>query len=75
MICPYCNKEMEAGYLQTGSRIAWTKEIHKFSILPRKGEIMLENNVFKGVNFQAYICKHCKKILFDYSDKAYEEGQ
>ncbi len=74
MICPYCNKEMEIGYLQTGPRIAWTKKIHKFSLLPKQDEIMLENNVLKGSNFHAYICKHCKKVLFDYSDKVYEEG-
>lgn len=74
MKCPCCDQEMESGYLQTGTRIAWTKKIHKVSLRPRKGEIMLENNVFKGVNFQAYICKQCKKVLLDYSDKDYEEG-
>ncbi len=74
MKCPCCNQEMEAGYLQTGTRIAWTRELHKFSLLPRKGEVILENNVFKGVDFHAQICKHCKKVVLDYSDKNYEEG-
>lgn len=35
---------------------------------------MLENSALKGVNFQAYICKHCKKVILDYSDKDYREG-
>lgn len=74
MKCPYCKEKMEAGYLQTGTRIAWTKAIHKLSLNPRRGEVMLENNMFKGADFQAYICKQCKKVLFDYSDKDYEEG-
>lgn len=74
MKCPSCNEQMELGYLQTGTRIAWTKRIHKISLLPKKGEVMLENNLIKGVNFEAYICKKCKKVLFDYSDKNYEEG-
>lgn len=51
MKCPCCNEEMEEGYLQTGTRIAWTKEIHKNSLLPSKGEVMLQNNMFKGDNY------------------------
>lgn len=74
MRCPYCNEEMEQGYLQTMQRIAWTKKIHKISLLPKDGEVLLENNTFKGANFQAYICKQCKKVLFDYSDKDATEG-
>lgn len=54
---------MDVGYLQTGIRIACTKKIHKVSLFSSK-----------GVNFQAYICKKCKKVLLDYSDKNYEEG-
>ena len=69
MKCPICNQEMEQGYIQTGQRIAWTKNIHKVSLLPKPGEIMLENNVFKGSAFTAFICKSCKKIVMDYSDK------
>lgn len=36
---------------------------------------MLENNVFKGAYFLAYICKPCKKVVLDYSDKKYEESE
>lgn len=74
MKCPSCNDEMEAGYLQTGTRVAWTKKIHKVSLLPKEGELLLQNNLFNGVNFQAHICKECKKVVLDYSDKKYEEG-
>ncbi len=74
MNCPYCNQEMENGFLQTGNKIAWTKKIHKFSLLHKEGEVMLENNVFKAINFPAYICNNCKKVLLDYSDKNYKES-
>ena len=72
MKCPYCNNEMEKGFIQTGNRIAWTKQQHKFSLLPKEGEVMLGNNMYKGVNFPAYICKKYKKVLLDYSDNNYK---
>jgi hypothetical protein len=69
MNCPYCHQEMEEGFFQTGVRSAWTKHIHKFSLLPKEGEVMLTNHVFLGSRFRASICKRCKKVLVDYSDK------
>jgi hypothetical protein len=65
---------MEKGYLQTMQRAAWTKKRHWFSLMPRQGEVLLENHAFKGCDFEAHICKACKKIVLDYSDKPYEEG-
>ena len=44
MKCPYCNEEMEQGYLQAMRRVAWVKQIHKVSLLPKQGEVLLENN-------------------------------
>lgn len=74
MKCPYCDEEMEQGYLQAMRRIAWVKQIHKVSLLPKQGEVLLENNTFGDAVFSAHICKKCKKVLFDYSDKDIEEG-
>jgi hypothetical protein len=74
MKCPCCHNQMEQGYLQTGQRIAWTKKIHKISLCPQKGEILLANNVFQGAHFQAYVCKQCQKIVLDYVDKEVVEG-
>jgi hypothetical protein len=38
---------MEDGFLQGIQRIAWVKRKHKLSLLPKEGEILLENNSFK----------------------------
>jgi DNA-directed RNA polymerase subunit RPC12/RpoP len=73
MKCPACGKEMEQGFLQSGNRIAWTKKIHRISLLPKEGEILLENNMISQAIFDAYICKSCKKITIDYSDKKIQE--
>ena len=74
MECPCCHQTMEPGYLQTGPRCAWTQRIHKISLLPGPGELMLENHAVSGSHFNAYICKLCKKIVVDYSDKDVQEG-
>ncbi len=74
MRCPVCGKEMEQGFMQGNQRVAWVKSKHKVSILPRKGEVLLENKAFNSFLFAAWICKSCQKILVDYSDKNYQEG-
>lgn len=74
MKCPYCDKEMEQGLLQGMRRVSWVKKKHKISLLPKEGEILLENNTFKDFIFSAQICKSCKKIVVDYSDKEIQEG-
>lgn len=67
MHCPICGNEMEPGYIQCGSKMAWVKSLHKVSLLPKDGEVLLGNNVFSGLSFEAHICKTCKKVLLDYS--------
>lgn len=73
MRCPTCGNEMEPGYIQCGSKMAWVKSLHKVSLLPKEGEVLLGNNVFLGLSFEAYICKVCKKVLLDYSKADIEE--
>ena len=74
MNCPVCGKEMEPGFVQTLERAAWVKNPHKFTLLPKEGEILLENNAIKDVVFPGWICKDCKKIVLDYAEKDYREG-
>lgn len=74
MICPVCNNKMENGFLQGMKRVAWVKHQHKISLNPKQGEILLENNAVKDFVFPAWICKQCKKIVADYSDKEIKEG-
>ncbi len=73
MKCPYCDREMEQGLLQGMRRVAWVKKQHKICILPKQGEILLENNSINDFIFSAQICKSCKKIVIDYSDKEIKE--
>ena len=68
MLCPICHQEMEQGFVQSGTRILWTKRIHKFSLLPKDGDVLLLKSVLKPSAIPASICKACKTILMDYSD-------
>jgi|BioPla2DNA2_1021312.scaffolds.fasta_scaffold38914_3 hypothetical protein len=74
MRCPVCNNEMELGFLQGMNRVAWVKKPHRVSLNPKQGEILLENNTIKDFVFSSWICKECRKILVDYSDKEIKEG-
>jgi len=75
MKCPHCGVEMENGYLQCMRRVAWIKEPHKVSLMPKQGEVLLENNAVKDCIFVASICKSCQKMIVDYSDKEIQEGK
>jgi hypothetical protein len=64
---------MENGYLQGMSRIAWVKSPNKLLMRPNNGDIFFENSPLNGSIFPASICKSCKKIYVDYSEKKFWE--
>ena len=74
MKCPLCGKEMEKGFVQTGERISWVRQKHKVFLRPKEGEVLLGNNIFLGLAFEAHIRKSCKKIVLDYDGADYQEG-
>ena len=74
MQCPVCGNEMRQGYIQCKQILSWVKTPHWISLRPEPGEVLLGKNLFKGPCFEAYICKKCKKVLFDYSKSNFEEA-
>ena len=68
MNCPVCNQEMEQGFVQSGNIMIWAKKIHKISLLPKDGDVLLWKNYLKSSAIPASICKECKKITIDYSE-------
>ncbi len=71
--CPYCNEEMEMGYIQCRDGICWTEKKRLVAALPSlsKASVRLgmENGLFSGVIAEAYLCRACKKIVIDYAGK------
>ena len=67
MKCPYCNKETEAGVIQSQHAIRWQKNRY-FFITHKESDVTLsEQNFWKGSAIKAYHCTDCKKIIIDYS--------
>lgn len=68
MKCPFCGKEMEKGLLQGSGRLLWCRELHDFTMIPRKGEVMVGMSLASNYWLPAWICKDCKKFVADYSE-------
>ena len=70
MKCPFCDKEMELGFIQCRDGVTWSPKmsiISAFSSLT-KGSQPIENGAaedFRAV--YAYRCKDCAKIIIDFS--------
>lgn len=65
MKCPYCNNEMDKGYIQSRDDLYWTEKTRLLSALPPlRGEwTSIENPAV------CYRCIECKKLVIDYGEK------
>lgn len=70
MKCPYCNHEMELGYIQCRDGVTWTPKrqpIAALSILG-KDSLSLANGATDNARaVYAHKCSNCKKVIIDYS--------
>lgn len=66
MKCPYCQNEMEQGYIQNRDGVAWTKKEHfVMALAPYAGDSLQIGSRRDGKSAEAFLCKNCKKILID----------
>lgn len=75
MKCPYCNEEMERGFIISGHEIVWEPKRRYIggSILYNDVVVLSEislASLFKGNAVIAYNCKKCKKVIIDYEINA-----
>ena len=73
MKCPYCENEMELGFIQSVQEISWKKG-EKRPLLNKakfhEGSVILsELSLINGSAVTAYLCRACKKVIIDYSDE------
>ena len=71
MKCPYCEKEMEQGFIQSPHEISGKKgdkrplfdraQFHEGSV------ILSELSFMKGSAVTAFLCRDCQKVIIDYS--------
>lgn len=79
MKCPYCNKEMEEGIIQSPQEISWKKGI-KRPVFGRAqfhedSVVLSELSLMKGSAVVAFLCRECKKVIIDYSDEEADLNQ
>ena len=73
MNCPFCNAEMELGYIQCRDGVTWTPKkqlVAALSVLG-KGSISLGNGAadHSGTVY-AHKCGACRKVIIDYSGES-----
>lgn len=68
MNCPYCNNEMEKGYIQSSKEVYYTTKPTKFALLAsaKIEDINLTKGIFAPVTIESFNCPVCKKILINY---------
>ena len=67
MNCPYCNKEMDLGYLKSSHFIHWGKD-QTLGFLPndlKLTKLSLEG-MLKGNFVESHYCSNCKKIIVSF---------
>lgn len=69
MKCPYCNKEMEQGIIQSPNEIAWQKDKHLFgrSDLHDGAVCLSQHSFLKGSSVESWLCRECNKVIIDYA--------
>lgn len=72
MKCPYCNNEMQVGYIYSRDDINFTPEYKKPSIIlkvPKEYEIQLvKGSRIKRVRMKTYRCEKCRIQIIDEND-------
>ncbi|SHE33593.1 hypothetical protein SAMN02745249_00236 [Atopostipes suicloacalis DSM 15692] len=65
MKCPYCEEEMDKGFVQSARNIFWSTEEKKLVFAPGKSDDIPIASGFNGATKESYFCKNCKKIIID----------
>ena len=69
-VCPLCGSQLEKGYLASASAAWSNRKISNWSIRGLwNGELVIGDGfAFRINNIDAYRCKKCKLVIFQYGD-------
>ncbi|MBO4750561.1 MAG: hypothetical protein J5546_09605 [Lachnospiraceae bacterium] len=71
MNCPFCNKEMQEGFVRGVSRrignssIYWNDEDHKFTMFSNGIKLRADHHDFGYPAIKAYKCEDCQKVIME----------
>ena len=69
MKCPYCDREMELGYIQCRDGVTWTPKKQLVAALSflGKNSISLANDAAENSKtVYAHKCSSCQKVIIEY---------
>ena len=68
MKCPYCNEEMESGYLELTRQSLYWYAYKQDSVYSARKSIQLSKMpILKRGEIKAFNCENCKKMIMDYN--------
>jgi hypothetical protein len=67
MKCPYCDSEMEQGYLQGPGGVFWSEKSKRFFLYPREqnGDVVIAGSWERSSGDDAWLCRNCGKMIID----------
>ena len=65
--CPYCDSELENGFVVGSLVIWWTKKPPKVAITKKGGNIQLDRSYRGWAKLGAKRCDRCKLVIAEYS--------
>ena len=69
MKCPYCQNEMEPGYIKSNKHIIFTCNDSGLPIpISKKDDIKLTANMISPATCYAWNCRTCQKIIIEYQE-------
>ena len=66
MICPYCQQEMEQGYLNSRSPVLWSREVSGLPFSTSREDVMLGGKLGLVMRPQAFLCRTCRTVITKY---------
>ena len=69
MKCPYCETEMEQGFIQGARGVIWSKIKKRLFLVAEDDDIDITSGFLFGSHATACLCRKCKKIIIDYNTK------
>ena len=67
MRCPFCGRELERGFLQSGRTAFFTTKRRRFLFWPdeQNGDVELTQHNWTSPIAPAWICRSCRKVVID----------
>ena len=63
MKCPYCNTEMEQGFIQSGSPIFWSTQKRFAKIPSHPQDVGIADGELTGFFAESFYCRACNKLI------------